>query len=397
MNIDPKLSTKSKGLPLMVGMAILAMLAAALQASAQKTFTIDPPGAGTTAGLGTQSSAINESGVIVGFFSDSKFVSHSFLRTIDGTIRTFDAPGAGHQTVTTGFVPTPYGILWGQGTYAWSINREGTIGGFYVDGSNVAHGFLRSKNGEFTPFDAPNAASSAGAGTFATNINDDGTTAGPYVDASGVYHVFIRTRRGSIVQFDPPGTAFITGQGSFIGASSSLNLSGAIGGWYYDANGISHGYVRTRDGEFAMFEAPGSGTAAYQGTYAWTINSLGSVSGQWIDGSFVAHGFIRYRSGRITTFDYPGAGTAPGQGTVGEGIDATGAVVGYYIDKNGANHGFMRSFAGRFTTIDVSGAGTATGQGTIPMIDNSAGTTTGVYVDGNGVFHGFLRMSKCAH
>lgn len=391
MYTNPKLCKKSTSLPLLVAMAAFVILP--VQAAAQTFITIDPPGAGTTAGLGTQSTGINQSGVSTGFFWDSKFVAHSFRRAADGTITTFDAPGSGGETIA-GFLPSPAGILGGQGTYATSINQEGTIAGLYIDSSAVGHGFVRSKDGDFTTFDAPNAASAPGAGTYAFDINAVGTTAGWYYDASGVVHSYIRTRDGSFVQFDPPGTAFGAGQGSLTGAISSINPSGAIAGWYFDTNSVSHGYVRTKDGEFATFEVPGAGTKAFQGTYAWTINPSETAAGQWVDDNWELHGFVRHSNGRITTFDYPGAGTDPGQGTAGGSINPTGDVVGNYIDDNFVNHGFMRSSNGPFTTFDVPGAGTGPGQGTIPTCNNSAGTTTGIYVDGNGVLHGFLWMPK---
>ena len=52
--------------------------------------TFDPPGS-----LITLSFAINPAGVIAGAFLDASFVHHGFLRVPDGTITTFDAPGAG--------------------------------------------------------------------------------------------------------------------------------------------------------------------------------------------------------------------------------------------------------------------------------------------------------------
>jgi len=58
-------------------------------------------------------------------------VWHGFLRTDNGAVTQFDAPGAG-----TG--------AW-QGTLPASITPDGTITGHYIDKNNVAHGFLRSR------------------------------------------------------------------------------------------------------------------------------------------------------------------------------------------------------------------------------------------------------------
>ena len=45
----------------------------------------------------------------------------------------------------------------GQGTAAQSINVEREIAGFYFDSNNVSHGFVRTKGGHITTFDAPGA------------------------------------------------------------------------------------------------------------------------------------------------------------------------------------------------------------------------------------------------
>jgi hypothetical protein len=85
----------------------------------------------------TLSLAINPAGAITGFYVDASNMVHGFLRAPDGTITTVDAPGAD------------------QGTVALSVNPAGVIAGNYHDGSNVLHGFLRDRHGTFTTFDAP--------------------------------------------------------------------------------------------------------------------------------------------------------------------------------------------------------------------------------------------------
>jgi len=74
---------------------------------------------------------INDNGAVAGFWAtDLEFNSgaHGFQRFADGTISTFDAPGAG-----AGFF---------QGTFPYAINNAGAIAGTVVDSSNVSHGFL---------------------------------------------------------------------------------------------------------------------------------------------------------------------------------------------------------------------------------------------------------------
>ena len=68
------------------------------------------------------------------------------------------------QTYTT-FNATGAGTGENQGTVATSINTAGTIAGFYIDGSNVNHGFVRATNGTITGFEAPGAGTEAKQGT----------------------------------------------------------------------------------------------------------------------------------------------------------------------------------------------------------------------------------------
>ena len=125
--------------------------------SAQRYTTIDPPGAGTGAGQGTFPQNITDSGLVFGYYVDSNGVAHGFLRSREGNYTKFDVSGAGSGA--------------GQGTFPYSINPAVTITGQYIDSSNVIHGFIRRADGDFTTFDAPGAGNGAGEGTLSYNIN----------------------------------------------------------------------------------------------------------------------------------------------------------------------------------------------------------------------------------
>jgi hypothetical protein len=68
--------------------------------------------------------------VVTGEYVDASDVNHGFVRTLNGSITTFDVPGAG-----TG----PF-----QGTIPLSNNPVGAITGYYIDANDVTHGFLRT-------------------------------------------------------------------------------------------------------------------------------------------------------------------------------------------------------------------------------------------------------------
>ena len=92
--------------------------------------SFDPPGSTLT-----QVTSLNLSGTIVGYYTDSQNVEHSFMRDSTGSVTTLDAPGAAF------------------GTYAYSINDGGDIAGNYNGSDRLSHGFVRSAAGVFTEFD----------------------------------------------------------------------------------------------------------------------------------------------------------------------------------------------------------------------------------------------------
>src|SRR6516164_3722575 len=295
-------------------------------------------------------------------------------------IVTFEAPQSG-----TGL---------GQGTRALGINPSGAITGFTRDASNVRHGFLRARDGAFTMFDAPGAGTGPGQGTRAYSINPGGAIAGWYSDASGVVHGYLRARDGSFTTFDVPGAGG-AGTGPYPGTLASfINPAGAITGLYTDTNYAAHGFVRAPDGTITTFDAPGAGTGSGEGTFVETptggINPAGEITGDSCD-AVTCHGYLRSPDGSFTIFDAPGAGTAANQGTGGFGINPAGVITGFYIDTNNTMHGFVRAKHGDITTFDAPGAGTGASQGTEPFANNPAGAATGFYIDADNVFHGFLR------
>jgi len=351
---------------------------------------INPTGVGAAAGYGTEVPGINELGAATGFFTDSKLVVHGFVRAPKGDVIVFDAPGAGKQSVSPGFSLTPVGVYFGQGTYPFSINRRGAIAGYFADTNSVYHGFVRWPNGKFTRIDVEGAGTGEAQGTIVGNINDEDDVTGQYFDAQGAAHAFVRWPDGNVFTFDAPGAGVGSGQGTWACCATSLNNWGELSGWFIDANSVTHGFLRMANGKIIPFEAPGAGTAAGQGTSAWSITPFGEVTGQIVDQKNLSRGYVRDLDGRIRVFDAPGAGTNAYQGTIGEGIAGDGIVVGNYFDMQGVEHGYVRWANGNFTLVNAPQASTVPGQGTIPLSNNSEGKTVGAWFDNNGALHGFL-------
>jgi hypothetical protein len=342
------------------------------------TFTkLDAPGAGAAQLEGTFPVSL-AAGIIAGSVDTAGpgNLIQGFVRAADGAITDFIPGGA--DTVST--VPA-------------AINATGTITGYYIHASNesgslayVSYGFVRSADGTFTTFSAPNAGNGAypyHQGTYALSINTAGTIAGYYTDANGLSHGFTGTAGGTITSFDPIGSAGTYGE--------SINAAGAIAGYYVDdVAGAYHGFVRTVDGAITSFDAPGAGTASARGTQAWSINTAGTIAGYYSDASGLDHGFVRAASGAMATFDVPGAGTAQGEGTFALSINAAGAIAGSYTNKNELSYGFVRAAGGAISTFRVPGAGTGSGYATHAASIDNGGAVAGFYFDANGVVHGFL-------
>jgi len=126
--------------------------------------TFDVPGAGTGPGQGTRASNINPSDAVAGRYIDPSDVSHGFLRAPDGTITTFDAPNAG-----TG--PGQGTIVFSVDC----LNPAGAISATSLDASDVYHGVLRAPDGTMTTFDVPGAGTGPFQGTLTFGINQAGT------------------------------------------------------------------------------------------------------------------------------------------------------------------------------------------------------------------------------
>jgi hypothetical protein len=220
--------------------------------------------------------------------------------------------------------------------------------------------------------------------------------------------------QATFTTFGAPGSAEIDPQ--------SINPHGAITGWYVDAGGTLHGFLREsrrsfmrvnscdRDGYekdcagsnavFTTFDPLGAAS-----TQPLSINPDGDIAGVYTDTNNNFHGFVRtcHRDGRemdceggnavITTFEADGA-----VDTVPASINPKGAITGYYVDANNVYHGFVRDCdrdksekdcdGGNavFTTFDPPGA-----VQTFPQSINPKGMITGYYVDANNSFHGFVR------
>jgi uncharacterized membrane protein len=142
---------------------------------------------------------VNDSGQIVGQYSDTSGVYHGYERTL-GTFTKIDVPFGG-----------------ATGSGASGINNSGEVVGGWYGSNGLEHGFTLI-GGTYASFDYP-----AATQTWGTAVNNVGTIVGTYIDTSGVYHGYSLSG-GTYTSIDPPGSVQTFANG--------INDAGDIVGWY---------------------------------------------------------------------------------------------------------------------------------------------------------------------
>lgn len=295
---------------------VISWLALGVSAGQAATYTyvsLDNPKAYNGLGGGTYATGINSNGQVAGYYLDAAGNTHGFVYTA-GTWTTLDNPNASDcldsivSTATTTTLATGIndsgqvvgnysncatgshgfiynGSTWitlddpdGVGsTYASGINNNGQVTGYYLDAAGM-HGFIYS-DGNYTILDEPNTPLSSFGGTAATGINDSGQVAGYFGSAdTATWHGFIYNN-GSYIQLDNPNAAPSTN-------AYGINNSGQVAGTFPDVMSLNHGFVYS-GGTYASLDYPN----AEYGTNAYGINSSGQVTGHFTDYNGI-HGFV---------------------------------------------------------------------------------------------------------
>jgi YVTN family beta-propeller protein len=265
----------------------------------------DPPGS-----VDTVPRAINNRGQNVGSFQDGAGVVHGYLRQLNGSSVTIDPPGSTF-------------------TIAAGINDSGTIVGEWQTAVGAFHGFVRSSSGIYTTVDFPGATDTAIPG-----INNVGNLSGSYDLGDLTTSIGFVGIGGVFTSFEDPAAVPMQTAG---GGINALNF---IVGFYGDAVGNSHGFVRNPTGQFHNFDFPGA-----DNTLPARLNDFGEAAGQYFT-NFPSHGFlvtgVMGPSGPTSpsqyfSFDYPDS-----QATSLRGINNTGQVSGFFrLRGEPRRHGFL--------------------------------------------------------
>lgn len=291
----------------------LGLLFGPVAAEAQYEYQrIDYPGQAETNVWG-----INDSGdaVGVGFGPDNIPFTYA---SMDGTIIDV-APAAGFLS-----------------TSLLGINDAGVMVGTVesLDG-NSQSGVIRSKDGEYTVFNHPDAVTA----TTGRGVNNRGLVSGTYIDANGTLGGFL---------YDPMTDTFTNLVPSQLTIAHGINSKGVVVGdarFAVDPCGgvppsERYGWVRAKDGSIVLFQVNG------QRTVARGINDAGFVAGNVFD-QFTGElkGFvIKAPKTNCATINVDAADLMqfPGASQMfPEGITNSGDVVGIFFDASGAAHGFI--------------------------------------------------------
>jgi hypothetical protein len=194
-------------------------------------------------------SGVNDSGEIVGYYSDSLGVVRGYLES-GGTFSIIDVPFSGATA-----------------TGAFAINNAGQIAGFWNDATQ-SHGFLLS-GGKYTSIDYPGAVF-----TVVDDINNSGEMAGTYGDTSSVEHGFSLSS-GIYTTIDPPGSTST--------AASGINDAGDIVGAYCLTSECAANFDTTQGfllsgGTYTTITIPGATAIEAVG-----INNKGVIVGAYFD------------------------------------------------------------------------------------------------------------------
>jgi uncharacterized protein (TIGR03437 family) len=258
-----------------------------------QSYTIAPfdfPGA-----IATVAARINNSGQVLGAYTDSTNTSHCFVRSPDGVFTTLtNPPGAMPGTVTCS-----------------GLNNLRQSVGSFSDAQGI-HGYSRDPSGNFTTFDLPGP---TGPGADAAAINDRGEITGPLAAPPNGSSGYLRAADGT----------FTILQNLAIGeiAPTAINNQDEIAGWVLNGSseGTQHGFIRTPDGAYTKFDVPGTTTS----TRINALNNAGQFAGNLVGGP----GFICQPDGAFTLLNV----------NMLNGINDSGEVAGSTFD--GKTHGFI--------------------------------------------------------
>jgi probable HAF family extracellular repeat protein len=207
------------------------------------------------------------------------------------------------------------------------------------------------------------------------DINNKGQMVGYFTDEDGVVHGFLRQKDGEYETIDFPGAASTS--------VSQITDAGTMVGLYEDVAGdplTSHGFI-LKDGESTAFDLPGAIATSLGG-----INDAEQMSGTYVDQTGGIHGFF-LDGDQVTDIDPPDANV-----TLVSKMNEEAQVVGFFSDVDvtlplTTVSGFVWD-QGEYTRLDVPDGAPGS---TVALGINSAERVVGGYLSQDQRSLGFLR------
>jgi hypothetical protein len=283
---------------------VLTFVAVGMAAAPSLTFKFTNVTASKTA-LETDTYAVNDAGVIVGDYVDSKSVQHGMILTgtklttvnnssceaISGTggISFFGVNGAGTAVgwCTSSKTGTEIAFSYAKGkfttinfpkssgTEATGINDKGDIVGLYLDSAGATHGF--SKIGKkYASIDVKGHTD-----TVAWGINNAGQITVYATNSASAFDSYLMTGT-TLKKINNPGEGKTSGLGTIVHTPAPSTKD--IGGTYYDTTGTEKGWL-LHDGKYYDV-VDTNGTTRVDG-----LNDKSELVGRWGSGDFGGTGF----------------------------------------------------------------------------------------------------------
>ena len=248
-----------------------------------------------------------------------------------------------------------------------------TVGNYTMPGG-VRHAMMYSK-GQFTALDPEGI---LGTHTSAANqISNRGHISGWYQDESGRHGYVLRD--GEVHTINYPGADFTQVNG--------VTDNDSIVGHFRGSDGHFHGFI-LKDGSFTQIDFPGAAD-----TFPFYMNGRGDIAGEWDpDITVVGHGFLRTKQGQWISFDAPGA---PDNSTLAIGVNDHELVLGEFFQTNGLPRIYIAN-GRRLNSPDSFQFIDAPWPASFPETMNNRQAFVGIYSDAAGT-HGFIAVPHCEH
>jgi hypothetical protein len=280
---------------------VLTFVAVGLAAAPSLTFKFTDVHANKTA-LETDTYGVNNAGVIVGDYVDSKSVQHGMIlagtklttvnnkscEAISGTggISFYGVNSAGKAAgwctssktgLDTGFVYangkfTPVNFPKSNGTQATGINDKGWVVGLYLDSASLSHGFVKVGT-KYTRIDVKGETN-----TVAWGVNNKGQITVYATNSAGDFDSFLVTGKTFKNINNPKAKG---GLGTIVHTPSNV---GDIDGTYYNSAGTEMGWLLHKGKYYDVVDPKGT-------TRADGLNDKSVLVGRYGTGSFGGTGF----------------------------------------------------------------------------------------------------------